>query len=274
MGFINGYQRINWLGQAVHIYQQKPNEKIGLMSAKQKGKDNLYAVQQIKDIDNDLTHYAKINCNYFDFDGTNEHYGVEQSFENDFAPKHKKWYCLYIDKANIPHYVLSSDYYLWGWQVTLAFSPKAILRHNGADCELLSEGANVNLAKSGTNTLLLYMGNGKYAFMVNEGKLTLFQCRDFAKTYGAVGIYALDGGGSSQMRANGKSIVYTGRAIPNVLTFYVGSLPEEEKEPETNDIGSADESKLEELEAENKKLSEENEKLKKKLVDIQKIINE
>ena len=64
------------------------------------------------------------------------------------------------------------------------------------------------------------MGNGKYAFVVTGTGLTYYQCRNFAKAYGALGVYFLDGGGSSQMIMNGTKILYTGRAIANVLTFY------------------------------------------------------
>ena len=61
------------------------------------------------------------------------------------------------------------------------------------------------------------------------------QCRDFAKAYGMTFCAVLDGGGSSQMRADARAIRETGRALPNVLVFYkkdeVEQLPVQPEEP-------------------------------------------
>lgn len=273
MGFVKGYQKLNWLGYKVHIYLQLDNQKIGLMSAKQTGVENWKAVQTIIAIDNDLVHYAKINAGFFDLN-SKDHYGVEQSFENDFKPEQEGYHVLYIDKNNVPHHVNSTNYWLSKNDVTLAITPKAVLRHNGEDCEILSTAYKPNLNQKTENTLLLYMGEGKYAFMVTEGDLTLYQCRNFAKNYGAVGIYALDGGGSSQMRANGKSIVYTGRKIPNVLTFYTGSLATEEPEEPAEETKESEVSVVKPDEsAEVEELKKQVEELQGKLNKVKEIVN-
>ena len=218
MNFIEGYQKLSWIGVPMHTYLMKSDQSIGMMSALQTGKENYEARATIDKIDNELIH-CKVNCNFFDLNN-GQHYGVEQSFENDFAPKQESWLCLYIDKEGTPHICLSSDYWLTKNDVILACSPFAILRHEGNDVEFTSSAANVNLNSTSNKTMLLYMGDGKYAFVVTGTGLTYYQCRNFAKAYGALGVYFLDGGGSSQMIMNGTKILYTGRAIANVLTFY------------------------------------------------------
>lgn len=219
MNFIEGYQKLSWIGVPMYTYLMKSDQSIGMMSALQTGKENYEARATIDKIDNELIHYCKINCNFFDLNN-GQHYGVEQSFENDFAPKQESWLCLYIDKNHEPHCSLSSDYWLAKDEVILACSPFAVLRHLGKDVEFTSSAAKVDLNSTSNKTMLLYMGNGKYAFVVTGTGLTYYQCRNFAKAYGALGVYFLDGGGSSQMIMNGTKILYTGRAIANVLTFY------------------------------------------------------
>ena len=219
MNFIKGYQKLSWIGVPMYTYLMKDDQSIGMMSALQTGKENYEARATIDKIDNELIHYCKINCNFFDLNN-GQHYGVEQSFENDFAPKQESWLCLYIDKNHEPHCTPSSDYWLAKDDVILACSPFAILRHEGKDVEFTSSAAKVDLNSTSNKTMLLYMGNGKYAFVVTGTGLTYYQCRNFAKAYGALGVYFLDGGGSSQMIMNGTKVLYTGRAIANVLTFY------------------------------------------------------
>ena len=219
MNFIEGYQKLSWIGVPMYTYLMKSDQSIGMMSALQTGKENYEARATIDKIDNELIHYCKINCNFFDLNN-GQHYGVEQSFENDFAPKQESWLCLYIDKNHEPHCTPSSDYWLAKDDVILACSPFAILRHLGNDVEFTSSAAKVDLNSTSNKTMLLYMGNGKYAFVVTGTGLTYYQCRNFAKAYGALGVYFLDGGGSSQMIMNGTKVLYTGRAIANVLTFY------------------------------------------------------
>ena len=142
MNLVEGYQKLSWIGVAMHTYLMKADQSIGMMSAKQSGKESWEARQTIDKIDNDEVHYCKINCNFFDMN-SGQHYGVEQSFENDFAPKQESWLCLYIDKNHEPHCTPSSDYWLAKDDVILACSPFAILRHEGNDVEHTCSAANV-----------------------------------------------------------------------------------------------------------------------------------
>lgn len=64
-------------------------------------------VQNIDKIDNDLTHWAKINCNYFEIVNKSIYglyYGIEQSFTNDFAPKREDWLVAWLNKENKMYY--------------------------------------------------------------------------------------------------------------------------------------------------------------------------
>lgn len=258
MEFKEGYQNLTYLDRTVNVYKQS-FENIGLLSAIETGVENYKAVQTIDKIDNDFFHYAKVNCGFFNLT-SGEHYGVEQGFDNDFAPKQDGLLCLYIDKENKPHYLKSSEYWLTRNDVILAFTPKAVLRHEGVDLSVVSTSYNPNLYQRTTNTLLLYLPDGKYAFMTTKGDLNLYECRDFAKQYGAVGIYALDGGNSTQMIVKGSKVQYTARKIANALTFYLEQLP------------STDKPAKEDPEEELNKLKEENATLKQKLTEIDEII--
>lgn len=277
--FKDGYQELSWLGSSVKVYQQSKDEMIGLMSATQTGKEEWQARQTIDKIDNDYFHFAKMNCNFFSM-ANGQHYGVEQGFTANLAPKQQGWYVVYIDENNIPHYALSSDYWLDKNDVTLAFSPCAILRHDGVDLELRSTSANQSLATKTNNSMLLYMGDGKYAFMVTDANLNSLQCRDFAKAYGTVGIYECDGGGSSQLIVCGAKKQYTGRAIANVLTFYKKSLnatvekPSESSKPTEPTEETIPKTEYDKVANELNNVKKDLEKANKKLDDIKKIIEE
>ena len=277
--FKEGYQELTWLGHIVKIYAQKQGELIGLMSAHQANKGDWEARQTIDTIDNDYFHFAKMNCNFFSM-ANGQHYGVEQGFTANLAPKQQGWYVVYIDENNIPHYALSSDYWLDKHDVTLAFSPCAILRHDGQDLELRSTSASQSLATKTNNSMLLYMGDGKFAFMVTDSNLNSLQCRDFAKAYGAVGIYECDGGGSSQLIVCGAKKQYTGRAIANVLTFYKKSLnatvedPSEPSKPTEPTEETISKTEYDKVANELNDVKKDLEKANKKLDDIKNIIEE
>lgn len=280
--FIQGYQKLAWMGYPIHVYLQKADQLIGMMSAKQTGKEDYLARATIDKIDNDMIHYCKVNCNFFDM-STGQHYGVEQSFENDFAPKQDEWLCLYIDKNNQPHYCKSSEYYLTKDDVLFACSPAAILRHDDVETTIISSGASVNFKSITNRTILLYMGDGKYAFMVTSSGLNINQLVSFAIAYGAIGIYLLDGGGSSQMIVDGYKKYYTSRPIANVLTFYKkpGTTepdpepePEPEPEPDDKDKVIADlKAKLDEAETMLDRLEKRNDVLETKIQEIRNIIS-
>lgn len=225
--FKEGYQCLSWLGSIVHVYKKKVNQKLGMMSAK--GNDAMYAVQNIDKIDNDLTHWAKINCNYFEMANKSIyglHYGVEQSFTNDFAPKQDDWLVAWLDKDNSMHYDTADNYWLWGKDVQCAFSPAVIMSCDGK-VELVSKAVGYSkVTNKTTQSILIELPSNEFAFAVFTGNVNLMQVRDFAKSYGGVMIYALDSGGSAQMISEGTKKRYTGRAIPNVLTFFTGGEQE------------------------------------------------
>ncbi|MFV0551064.1 MAG: N-acetylmuramoyl-L-alanine amidase family protein [Anaerorhabdus sp.] len=232
--FKEGYQSLSLLGSIVHVYKKKLVQKLGMMSAE--GSIPERAVQNIDKIDNEFIHWCKINCGYFEMENKaiyGQHYGVEQSFTNDFAPKQNDWLVAWLDKDNSMHYDTANNYWLWKKDVQCAFSPAVIMSCDGK-IELVSKAVGYSkVTNKTTQSVLIELPGKEYVFAVFTGNVNLLQVRDFAKSYGAVMLYALDSGGSAQMISEGAKKRYTGRAIPNVLTFFTGGEqePVEPSEP-------------------------------------------
>ena len=232
MQFKDKYQLVNWNDKRVHIYKQIDNQEIGLMSAK--GSPDYKALQVIDKLDDDHVHYCKVNCNYFVMtsgDDHGQHLGVEQSFTMDLAPKEDGYIVVYIDNDNQIHWGRSKDYYLAKSDVKCAFTPFCVNLANGKDEDDYSYNFGDKRKLVNTQTCLMQCADGKYAFVVFEGEVTPYQTRNFAKEYGCTFNCCLDSGGSSQMIVDGSKIVYTGRAIPNVLTFYKKEVKPEPSKP-------------------------------------------
>ena len=247
--FKDRYQVIEWNGKRVHVYKQTDSLDIGLMSAK--GAEQWKALQPIDKIDDDHVHYCKVNCNYFVMTSGvdhGQHLGVEQGFNCDNAPKEDGYIVVWIDNQGAIHWGRSKDYYLAKDDVKCAFTPFCVNLANGKDEDDYSYNFGDKRKLSNTQTCLVQCADGKYAFVVFEGKVTPYQTRNFAKEYGCTFNCCLDSGGSSQMINEGKKAVYTGRAIANVLTLYKKENVAETPQNEPNE--------LERLKKENKELKE------------------
>lgn len=214
-----GYQLLTHLGQKIHVYKQCPDEKMGLISAK--GNIPYKAVDDITRIDDDRIHACKVNWNYFDMK-TGQHYGVEISPQNEFVPHTEEYLALYqLKDEQELNTVKSSDFWLTRGNVEFACTPFATLFNKGKDCKMISSGVGNKLGIRNTQTFVMGFEDGRHAFGVCSGKLTPEQCVTFAKQFEGLNHISFgDSGGSSQMIVNRVKKVYTGRKIPNVLTFY------------------------------------------------------
>lgn len=273
-----GYSTRAWNGNLVHLYRQNvKNREIGMMSAS--GADLMKAVQDITDIDDDRVHYAKINCNYFiNVSGARygEHLGVEQSPTVNAVPRQGNNYlAFWIDKENQPHYDYSSNYWLEPSDVKLACTPACIMLFDGNDEDIISVGLGDKRNTASTQTVLMRMPeDGSYVFCVTgTANFNAYNCRQMAKDLGSDLCVLFDSGGSSQMVADGKAVVHTGRKIPNVLTIY--AKPAEEPAEgggngETEQGGTVthpDENEA--LKAQIEALQKENETLKEQVKDLE-----
>lgn len=235
MGFVKGYQVLKWIGQTVHCYMQKSDQELGMISAF--GTPAYKALQTIDKIEDECSNLCKVNANYFQMGGAEngQHYGVEITPQNEFAPKQADWLALWVDKFNKVHHALAKDFWLGKNDVKFACSPAAIMLHNGVDVEHYSSACGKGkITTANTQTLLLQLKTGEFVLAVVSGKLNGYQCRDFAKAYGAIHMSMYDSGGSSQMIVDGDKKVYTGRAIPNVFTFFKNEtvVPTPDPQPE------------------------------------------
>lgn len=225
-----GYQRIAWQGQTIHVYKRKDGQDIGLMSA---GGDRV--LKTINNIDDDHIHYCKVNCSYFVMSGSEKGTvcGRQQGFTVDGRPDQKQWLDVVVTRDNK---LVAGDLASWeypGEEVKVGYSPAVILLLDGQEVTMISsEAGQAKYTNANTQTLHMRDANGVDVFAVVSGNLNGKSCRQFAKAYGMVYCAMLDSGGSSQMIVGGVKKVYTGRALPNVLTFYKAEDHQTDPEPE------------------------------------------
>ena len=231
MEFKEGYQKISWQGQIVHVYKRKSNQDIGLMSA---GGDRV--LKTIDKIDDNHIHHCKVNCSYFVMSGSERGTvcGRHQGFTADGRPDQSEWLDVVVTKDNK---LVAGDLASWeypGDEVKVGYSPAVILMLEGKDVTMISSGSGQSKYNTAnTQTLHMRDADGVDVFAVVSGKLNGIACRQFAKAYDMVYCAMLDSGGSSQMIVDGAKKRYTGRALPNVLTFYKVELqPEPDPQPD------------------------------------------
>lgn len=235
MEFKEGYQKVSWQGQIVHVYKRKSNQDIGLMSA---GGDRV--LKTINNIDDDHIHYCKVNCSYFVMSGSEKGTvcGRQQGFTVDGRPDQTQWLDVVVTRDNK---LVAGDLASWeypGEEVKVGYSPAVILLLDGQEVTMISsEAGQAKYTNANTQTLHMRDANGVDVFAVVSGNLNGKSCRQFAKAYGMVYCAMLDSGGSSQMIVDGVKKVYTGRALPNVLTFYKAEDHQTDPEPTPEPTG-------------------------------------
>jgi len=229
----NGYQEVTYNGQQILVYKQYGGQQIGMLSAGTDGK----TVRPIEQIDDYHVHFCKINASYFQMSQTAADpygtvYGVVESFNYSQEPKQGKFYVYFETKNGTTEVDIDYEFWLNRNDVQFAVSPAAVMLYKGQDVEMLSPAIQKSKITTANNqTLLLRLDDGTYVFAVVIGKLNLYDCRAWAKSVGACDMIALDGGGSSQMHWAG-GLYSTGRAIPNVLTFYKDKVFNDSPVPE------------------------------------------
>lgn len=226
-----GYQSIAWQGQTIHVYKRRDDQEIGLMSA---GGDKV--LKTIDKIDDDHIHHCKVNCSYFVMSGSDRGTvcGRHQGFTADGRPDQSEWLDVVVTKDNK---LVAGDLASWeypGDEVKVGYSPACIVLLDGKEVTMISSGSGQSkYTTANTQTLHMRDADGVDVFAVVSGKLNGIACRQFAKAYDMVYCAMLDSGGSSQMIVDGAKKRYTGRALPNVLTFYKVELqPEPDPQPD------------------------------------------
>lgn len=214
-----GYQKIIYNGQEIHVYKQNIDEEIGLVST-DKWKETK-TIDKFTLEGKEIT--AAINASYFENRNNLNYgqvYGREQSFTKDERPDQKE----YLD------FVITSDnnfeignFSSWEWEkpyVKLGCSQAVTILRDGYTVEEYSAAVGKGKVSTANTQTLLMKDKTSFYFAVVSGKLNAYGCRQFARAYGMVDAVMLDSGGSSQMMVKGSKAVYTGRKIPNVLVFY------------------------------------------------------
>lgn len=265
--FKNRYQQISWNGLDVHVYKgfETDDYKLDLGLASAKGKDAATALQTIDKLDYDVSIFAKMPCNYFQMktgqsDPYGTHYGVEQGFTNDFAPKQQGYVVVCVNKDDSIEIMDASQYWKSAKEVKCAFTPFWVGLFNGADADYYTTNFGDKRSLQNTQSALMRLKDGNWVFAVFNTKCTCWDVRKFAKEYNAEFLCCLDSGGSSQLVTEGIKRVYTGRAVPNALVLY--KVPKNKPvEPEVPQEPQEDNSELNSLRQENAELKDRNTEL-------------
>ena len=235
-----GHSVVSLDGAAVHVVRPPEDYQMMMLSPSKEPRNTaLSYINRIGIKGFDV--FATINCNYFQMrhdqpDPYGQHYGVEYSDVNDFAPKQKQWLCYYETVAGEDNFCWSSDFWLTRAQCRWACSPYSVVIHQGQRINWRS-GAAGNKEDTPNTQTMAFKVEGSWCFAVAESKVLPSTMAGLASEYGAKEAFLLDSGGSSQLIYNGddpgrdiyygQKVVYSGRQIPNVL-----ALVRKKKDPE------------------------------------------
>jgi hypothetical protein len=265
-------------------YGQRAGQRLGMISAE--GNPPLRALQTIGQIDDQsVTIYASMNANYFQMatdqsDPYGTHYGTEISLTNHFTP-HKGnvlAYAVMLDGKSFA--APDNEFWYTKDEVQFACAPAHIAYLRGNKVDLWSSAFRASKEGPNTQSMLIRTAD-RFALAVVSEKVTIEQCVSWAEKNvdGLLDLCFMDSGGSSQIMIGYEFPVYTGRMIPNVLSFFRAKdelsqhgetepdeqiITEPEKPQEQPETGSD----------EIVELRRENFKLKDKLERIRQILDE
>lgn len=261
-----GHSVINLNGAAVHVIRAPEDYQIMMLSPSKEPRETaLSYINRIGIQGYDV--FATVNCNYFQMmhdtaDPFGQHYGVEYSDVNDFAPKQKEWLCFYETNSGEDNFCWASDFWLTRTQCRWACSPYSVVIHQGQRINWRSGAAGNKETVPNTQTMAFKIRTG-WCFAVAESKVLPKQMADLAEECGATEAFLLDSGGSSQMIYNGddpgrdiyygQKVVYTSRMIPNVLALVRKKKEEPDPTPDPDEIQQL-QLRIQELEQENRLL--------------------
>ena len=259
-----GHSIVSLDGAAVHVVRPPEDYQMMMLSPSKEPRETaLSYINRIGIEGYDI--FATVNCNYFQMkhdqpDPYGQHYGVEYSDVNDFAPKQKQWLAYYETTGGEDNFCWSSDFWLTRAQCRWACSPYSVVIHQGQRINWRSGAAGDKEGTQNTQTMAFKVADS-WCFAVAESKVLPKQMGDLAADYGAAEAFLLDSGGSSQLIYNGDSpgqdiyygqkVVYSGRMIPNVLALV-------RKKKDADPAPEPDDSEIQQLKEKVDKLEKEN----------------
>ena len=269
-----GHSVVSLDGAAVHVVRPPEDYQMMMLSPSKEPRNT--ALSYINHIGiQGFDVFATVNCNYFQMrhdqaDPYGQHYGVEYSDVNDFAPKQKEWLCFYETVSGEDNFCWSSDFWLTRAQCRWACSPYSVVIHNGQRINWRS-GAAGNKEDTPNTQTMAFKVESVWCFAVAESKVLPSQMAGLASEYGAAEAFLLDSGGSSQLIYNGddpgrhiyhgQKIVYSGRMIPNVLALV-------RKKKDTDPAPEPDDSEIQQLKDKIDKLEKENAVLRASKIEL------
>lgn len=218
----DGFTELTYKGAVMRIFKLNSKQTLKMYSAGSKHNDAT-ALNYITNIGTDKEKVvAKANMNYFQMrtgqaDAYGQHYGVEYSDLDDFAPKQAGWACFAQFTNGDCWAGLSNAFYYTRSQCIFACSPYAITIHNGEPVNIKSVAAGNKDSQLNEQTAYFMDASGIWYMVVTPTKCYPSVLTDLAREFDAKECFIADSGGSSQMTVDNKKIQYTGRPIPNIL---------------------------------------------------------
>jgi len=205
-----GYRTMTKHNCLIHIYETSNDEIVDVSLGIQNKLEKLSAIDDPNRIET-----CKINCGFFNFDGSKEHLGMYID-EGNIIEYPDNYYINYLyfkdGHTDIAYYSGNPEEYLW-WNKVLNWGI-------GVGYSLVKDGKidltnSKNFSHSTTDnprTMIGQLANGNFILAVADGRmttsvgLTAAEQADIMLELGCITAVNLDGGGSSEMIVNGKIV--------------------------------------------------------------------
>lgn len=204
-----GYKKIKLRDTNIHVYETNAIEEVGVTLGEQ---NKLELLENITIPGKSIV--CKINCGFFNFDGSREHlgyfmsdaktiYGVDNTYINYLYYKNGKTKIKYITNPEELFYLRTE----LKWGIGVGWSLV-----NDGKIDLLNADVFSHSIERHPRTMLGQLTNGNFVLAVADGRssasrgLTALEQAQVMLSLGCVTAVSLDGGGSSKMIVNNKVV--------------------------------------------------------------------
>ena len=204
-----GYKKIRMFDSDIYIYETNSNEYVDITLGEEDRLELLQNIDEPNKIEN-----CKINCGFFNFDGSEEHLGLfmkDGKVYNDVDNTYIN-YLYYKNGTTKIKYITNPEelFYLQydlKWGIGVGWS----LINNG-EIDLTNSEIWSHSKQKHPRTMLGQLFNGNFVLVVADGRssiskgLTATEQAQVMKTLCCKTAVSLDGGGSSKMVVNNKVV--------------------------------------------------------------------
>lgn len=204
-----GYRKIDMFGSIIHIYETSLVEHVDITLGKEGKLEKLSAIDLP-----DIFEICKINCGFFNTDGSKEHLGlflregkIYNNYDNTFITfvyyKNGTTDIRYVDNYEWINYWKTSAYWAIGCGYSLVKDGKIDTRNSNVFSHSNSLNPRTMIGQLKDKTFVLVVADGR---STKSKGLTANQQAEVMLSLGCINAVNLDGGGSSQMIVNNKIV--------------------------------------------------------------------